>query len=130
MSIYRMIKALRYYDKSEMYERRLDTSVPKGSADYTAVLIKPLALPWRKEATSMSKYTWMMNPSRSREMPSGSVIDLAEIRRSSTISSWIWSIISGVVGLRTYQHGIAYILESHEGAESNGLSPHHSARPQ
>jgi len=30
-------------------------------------------------------------------MPSCSVIDLAEIRRSSKITSWIWSIISGVV---------------------------------
>jgi hypothetical protein len=46
----------------------------------------------------------MMNPTRSREMPSCSAIDLAEIRRSSKISSWIWSIISGVVGQRTYQH--------------------------
>ena len=31
------------------------------------------------------------------EMPSCSAIDLAEIRRSFKISSWIWSIISGVV---------------------------------
>ena len=30
-------------------------------------------------------------------MPSCSVTDLAEIRRSFQISSWIWSIISGVV---------------------------------
>jgi len=30
-------------------------------------------------------------------MPSCSAIDLAEIRRSSKISSWIWSIFSGVV---------------------------------
>jgi len=37
MSIYRVIKALRYYDKSEMYERRLDTSVSEGSADYSTV---------------------------------------------------------------------------------------------
>jgi len=35
-----------------------------------------------------------MDPTRSREMPSCSAIDLAEIRRSSKISSWIWSIIS------------------------------------
>ena len=39
----------------------------------------------------------MMDPTRSREMPSCSAIDLAEIRRSSKISSWIWSIIFGVV---------------------------------
>ena len=37
------------------------------------------------------------DPTRSLEMPSCSDIDLAEIRRSSKISSWIWSIISGVV---------------------------------
>ena len=30
-------------------------------------------------------------------MPSCSAIDLTEIRRSSKISSWIWSVISGVV---------------------------------
>ena len=38
-----------------------------------------------------------MDPTRSREMPSCSAIDLADIRWSSKISSWIWSIISGVV---------------------------------
>jgi len=38
-----------------------------------------------------------MDPTRSREMPSCSAIDLAKVRRSSKISSWIWSIISGVV---------------------------------
>ena len=45
----------------------------------------------------MSKSSWMMDPTRSREMPSCSAIELAEILRSSKISSWIWSIISGVV---------------------------------
>jgi len=39
----------------------------------------------------------MMYPTGSCEMPSCFAIDLAEIRRSSKISSWIWSIISGVV---------------------------------
>ena len=39
----------------------------------------------------------MMDPTRSREMLSCSAIDLTEIRRSSKISSWIWSVISGVV---------------------------------
>ena len=38
-----------------------------------------------------------MDSTRWREMPSCSAIDLAEIRRSPKISSWIWSIISGVV---------------------------------
>ena len=65
---------------------------------------KSLAWPGRKQATSMSKSSLMMDPTRSCEMRSCSSIDLAEIRRSSKISSWIRSIISGVVGLRTYQH--------------------------
>ena len=47
--------------------------------------------------SSMSKSSWMMDPTHSREMPSCSANDLAEIRRSSKISSWIWSVISGVV---------------------------------
>jgi len=48
------------------------------------------------ESFRMSKSSWMVNPTRSREMPSCSAIDLAETRQSSEISSWIWSIISGV----------------------------------
>jgi len=44
----------------------------------------------------MSKSSWMIGPTRSREMPSCSAIDFDEIRRSSKINSWIWSIISGV----------------------------------
>ena len=39
----------------------------------------------------------MIDPISSREMPRCSAIDLAEIRRSSKISLWIWSVISGVV---------------------------------
>ena len=49
------------------------------------------------ESFRMSKSSSMMEPTRSREMPSCSAIDLAEIRLSSKIISWIWSIISGVV---------------------------------
>jgi len=49
------------------------------------------------ESFRMSKSSWMMDPSRSREMPSCSAIDLAEIWQYSKISSWIWSIISEVV---------------------------------
>jgi len=49
------------------------------------------------ESFRMSKYSWMMALTRSREMPSCLAIDLAEIRRSSKISSWIWPINSGVV---------------------------------
>ena len=43
--------------------------------------------------------SWMMDPTRSRDMPSCSAIDLPEIRRSSKISSSICSIISGVVAV-------------------------------
>jgi len=39
----------------------------------------------------------MMDPTRLRELPSFSAIDLAKIWRSSKISSWIWSITTGVV---------------------------------
>jgi len=49
------------------------------------------------ESFRMSKSSWMMDQTRSREIPRFSVIDLAEILRSSKIISWIWSIISGVV---------------------------------
>ena len=49
------------------------------------------------ESFRMSKSSWMMDPIHSREMPSCSAIDLVEIRQSSKISSWIWSIISRVV---------------------------------
>jgi hypothetical protein len=70
---------------------------------------KSLARPWRKQARSISKSSWTMDPTRSREMPSCSAINLAEIRRSSKISSWIWSVISGVVGLRTYQHAAIWV---------------------
>ena len=41
--------------------------------------------------------SWMMDPTRSREILCCSAIDLAEIQWSSKISSWIPSIISGVV---------------------------------
>ena len=49
------------------------------------------------ESFRMSKSSRMMERTRSREMPSCWAIDLTEIRRSSKISSWIWSIVSGVV---------------------------------
>ena len=49
------------------------------------------------ESFCMSKPSWMMDPTHSREMPRCLATDLAKIRRSSKISSWIWSIISGVV---------------------------------
>jgi len=49
------------------------------------------------ESFGMSKSSWMMDPTRSREMPNCSANDLAEIRRSSKNSPWMWSIISRVV---------------------------------
>jgi len=49
------------------------------------------------ESFPMSKSSWIMDPTRSREMSCCSTIDSAEFWRSSKISSWIWSIISGVV---------------------------------
>ena len=49
------------------------------------------------ESFRMSKSSWMMGPTRPREMPSCSAIDLSHIRRYCKISSWIYSIISGVV---------------------------------
>jgi len=45
----------------------------------------------------MSKSSWMKDPICSREMPSYSAIDLAEVQWSSKISSWIWLVISRVV---------------------------------
>ena len=50
----------------------------------------------RRASASPNLHEWW-TATRSREMPSCSVIDLAEIRRSSKISSWIWLTISGVV---------------------------------
>ena len=44
----------------------------------------------------MSKSSWMMGPTRSRDMPSCSAIVLTEIKPSSKNSSLILSIISGV----------------------------------
>jgi len=65
------------------------------------------------ESFRMSKSSWMMDPSFSREMPSCSGIDLAKIRWSSKISSWIWSIISGVVTVSGHQEqGISQVENS------------------
>ena len=49
------------------------------------------------ETFRMSKSSWIMDPARSREMPICPAIDLAEIRWSSKITPWTWSIISGVI---------------------------------
>ena len=50
----------------------------------------------RRASACPNLQEWWTQPP-AREMPSCSAIDLAEIRQSSRISSWIWSIISGVV---------------------------------
>ena len=49
------------------------------------------------ESFRTSKSLWMVDPTCSCEMPRCSAIDAAEIWRSSKMSPWIWSIISGVV---------------------------------
>ena len=49
------------------------------------------------EGFPMSKSSWMMDPTHSRNLLSCSALDLVEILRSSKTSSWIWSIISGLV---------------------------------
>ena len=59
------------------------------------------------------KSSWVMDPTRSREIPSCPAIDLAEIRRFSKISSWIWSIISGVFTvLRRPGRGATHVEKS------------------
>ena len=49
------------------------------------------------ERFRMSKSSWLIEPTGSREMPSCSPIDLTKICWSSKISSWIWPIIFRVV---------------------------------
>ena len=49
------------------------------------------------ESFRMSKSSWMLDPIRSREMYICSAIDISKIQRTYKITSWIWSIISGVV---------------------------------
>ena len=72
--------------------------------------------PWTKPSyITMSKSSWMMDPTRSCEMPSCWAIDLAKIRRSSKVSSWIWSIISGV---------ITVLVRPGRGASQVERSPH------
>jgi hypothetical protein len=53
----------------------------------------------------MPKSSWMMDPTRSCEMPSCSAIDLAKIRLSSKIPSYD---IRKYVGLKTYQHPLIH----------------------
>ena len=49
----------------------------------------------RRTSACPNLHEW--GPIRSHKIPSCSAIDLTEIRRSSKISSWIWSIIHGVI---------------------------------
>ena len=65
------------------------------------------------ESFCMSKSSWMMDPTGSCEMPRCLAIDLAEIRWSSKMRSWIWSIISGVVtGLGRPGRGASQVEKS------------------
>ena len=48
------------------------------------------------ESFHISETSWSMDPTCSREMPTCSAFDLAEIRRPSKIWSRIWSVTSGV----------------------------------
>jgi len=69
----------------------------QGTARNMLTIIMQHIYCYRIKEMCINLVTWMVDPTRSHEMPSCSAIDLAEIRRSSKISSWIWSIISGVV---------------------------------
>ena len=61
------------------------------------------------------KYSRMINPTRSSEMLRCSPIDLNEILRSSKISSWIRSVISGA---------FTALCLPRRGAEKVEISPH------
>jgi len=63
------------------------------------------------ESFRMSKSSCMVDLTYSYEMPSCSAIDLAEIRRSFKISSWIWSLISRVVTVLGRSERVASQLE-------------------
>ena len=65
------------------------------------------------ESFHMSRSSWMMDPTLSREMLSCSAIDLAEIQRSSKINSWIWSIISGMVTVWVIQDEAHHRWKNH-----------------
>ena len=71
------------------------------------------ALRYFGERFRMYKSSWMRDPTRSREMPSYSAIDLAEIQISSKITSWIWTIIFGVVTVLSLPGRGATQVESH-----------------
>ena len=55
----------------------------------------------------------MMDSTRSHEIPCCTAIDLAEIQMSTKISSWIWSIISGVVTVLGRRGRGAIQVENH-----------------
>ena len=64
------------------------------------------------ESFCISKSSWMMDPTLSREIPSCSAIDLAEIRRSSKISSWILSVSRVVTVLCRPGRGASQVKKS------------------
>ena len=51
---------------------------------------------WRRASACPNLHDWWTQPAHVR-CPVCPAIDLAEIRRSSKINSWIWSVISGLV---------------------------------
>ena len=63
----------------------------------------------------MYKYPWIMTSTRSSEMLTSSPNDLNEIFRSSEISSWNWSVFSGLVTV---------LFRPRRGAENVEKSPH------
>ena len=64
------------------------------------------------ESFRMSKSSWIMDPTHSHEMPSCSAIDLAKIRQSSKISSWILSISRVVTVLGRPGWGASQVKKS------------------
>ena len=87
-------------DRKSFWLRRMYSKIAQKTGTFD-VFDPPsgIAGPTLRRASACPKSSWMLNPTRLREMPSCSAIDLAKIRRSYKISSWIWSIISGMFTL-------------------------------
>jgi len=83
-------------DRKSFGSRRKNSKFAQTMAPLTFLIrFQAFVDPLRGELPHVQS-SWMMDPIRSREMPSCWAIDLAEIRRFSKISWWIWLIISGV----------------------------------
>ena len=70
--------------------------LPKRRQRQSVIVRKSQILIWFKLCFRTFRSSWMMDRTRPLEMPTCSGFDWAEIRQSSKISLWIWSIISGV----------------------------------